>query len=79
MKRLLIVLLSLILLISCTSTTGEHMKIKMGTANPASIHCVKNGGKLVTLQQDKSVQYCKFKDGKIIEEWDYFREMNRGY
>ena len=53
--------------------TGENSNIQM--ANPASVFCEKNGGKL-DIRNEKDggqIGYCKFSDEKECEEWAYFR------
>jgi len=45
--------------------------------NPASVYCVKHGGKL-KLIKDKhgnNVGYCHFSDGEVCEEWAFFRHQ----
>lgn len=81
MKKIVMILTSLILIISCSSTTGEHMKYKMKKASPASINCINNGGKLITLEEysETAKKHCKLKDGQIIEEWDYYKQLYGGY
>jgi putative hemolysin len=45
-----------------------------GIANPASEHCVKQGGTLEIRKGDKGeVGYCKFTDGSECEEWAFMR------
>ncbi|MEW6379417.1 MAG: DUF333 domain-containing protein [bacterium] len=46
-----------------------------GIANPASVYCLKNGGKLEIRQDAEGGQYgvCIFSDGKECEEWAYFK------
>lgn len=48
---------------------------KSRIANPASIFCEQNGGKLEirTEKDDGQVGYCKFSNGTECEEWKYFR------
>lgn len=51
----------------------------IGIPNPASIYCEKNGGKsIIKLDGDRN-EYgvCKFKDGKEIDEWDFYRKNNK--
>ena len=51
----------------------------IGIPNPASIYCKKNGGKsIIKLDGDRN-EYgvCKFKDGKEIDEWDFYRKNNK--
>ena len=45
-------------------------------ANPASVFCVKNGGKS-EIRNGPRGQYgvCRLPDGRVVEEWTYFREM----
>lgn len=44
-------------------------------ANPASVHCIEQGGKLEIRKQPDGgeVGYCMFPDGSECEEWAYFR------
>lgn len=44
-------------------------------ANPASVYCEKNDGKLEIRNSDDGSQtgYCVFASGKECEEWAYFR------
>lgn len=46
-----------------------------GLANPASVHCQDEGGRLelVTIP-DGQVGVCVFADGSLCEEWAYFRD-----
>jgi len=47
-----------------------------GLANPASVNCVNQGGTL-EVSQDASggaVGYCHLKDGRVCEEWAFFRD-----
>lgn len=45
-------------------------------ANPASVYCEQNGGKLEirTAFDGGQTGYCKFSDGSECEEWAYFRK-----
>ncbi len=44
-------------------------------ANPASVYCEKNGGKLEirTAENEGQVGYCKFSDGTECEEWEFMK------
>lgn len=43
-------------------------------ANPASVNCLKKGGKLAIVDQsDGQVGMCTLSSGKVCEEWAYFR------
>jgi putative hemolysin len=45
-------------------------------ANPASVFCVQGGGKS-EIRNGARGQYgvCILPDGRVVEEWAYFREM----
>lgn len=49
-------------------------------ANPASIHCIKNGGKIDIRETVGGQQgFCVFSDGSECDEWKFFRgECNPG-
>ena len=44
--------------------------------NPASVFCVKSGGKS-EIRNGPRGQYgvCRLPNGRVVEEWKYFREM----
>ncbi|MCP4679044.1 MAG: DUF333 domain-containing protein [Deltaproteobacteria bacterium] len=46
-------------------------------ANPASSHCVENGGKLEMKKDEAGEEYgvCKFEDDSRCEEWKFFRKQ----
>ncbi len=56
----------------------EHHKVAapmVGLANPASVFCVKQGGKSQIVESPKGwVGYCQFSNGQRVNEWKYFRE-----
>jgi uncharacterized protein len=45
-------------------------------ANPASVFCVQSGGKS-EIRNGPRGQYgvCRLPDGRVVEEWKYFRTM----
>lgn len=45
-------------------------------ANPASVFCVKSGGKS-EIRTGPRGQYgvCRLPNGRVVEEWSYFRKM----
>lgn len=49
-----------------------------GLANPASVHCQEQGGRLelVTIPEGQ-IGVCVFTDGSLCEEWAYFRDECR--
>ena len=48
----------------------------IGTANPASVYCVEQGGESIIKKDNDGNEYgiCKFNDGKEIDEWDFYRK-----
>jgi len=51
--------------------TGENV----GMANPASVYCINQSGKLEIRSDEQGNQYgvCIFDDGSECEEWKFFR------
>lgn len=46
----------------------------VGMANPASVHCVKAGGRIeIRKGADGETGYCHLPDGRVVEEWALFR------
>ncbi len=45
-------------------------------ANPASVFCVKSGGKS-EIRKGPRGEYgvCRLPGGRVVEEWTYFRQM----
>ena len=68
---ILSILISAILITSCTNETKQNTQI----GNPASKFCEENGGTLniVTASDGSQTGSCTLKDGRICEEWAYFR------
>ncbi len=70
----LYMLIGMFLLASC-STNQASPATPANMANPASVYCEQNGGKL-EMRQDASggtAGICKFPDGSECDEWAYFR------
>lgn len=82
MKKLVLVLfLTLVLtffLIGCTEKTSADFSESSETqiANPASVYCQEQGGKLEIRTNTDGAQtgYCILADGTECEEWDYFNK-----
>jgi len=56
-------------------STEQSTTKGFGLANPASVHCQKLGGKIVIQNtQTGQIGFCHLPDGRIIEEWQLFRE-----
>jgi putative hemolysin len=53
------------------NNTGDNV----GMANPASVYCINQSGKLDIRSDEQGNQYgvCVFDDGSECEEWKYFR------
>ncbi|WP_324645666.1 DUF333 domain-containing protein [Acinetobacter sp. MD2] len=66
-----------ILLTACSSVpSDQHQPQAIGMANPASVYCVEQGGKLIP-QKDKDggeFALCQLPNGQTIEEWQLFRQ-----
>ena len=46
-------------------------------ANPASVYCIRQGGKLEIVDTKKGqIGICVLPDGRRIEEWKFFRESH---
>ena len=46
----------------------------IGMANPASEFCIQQGGHLeIRKEADGEVGYCHLPDGRVVEEWAFFR------
>ena len=59
---------------STAAATPEAAQEGAGMANPASVYCEQNGGKLeIRDETDGPVGYCMFTDGSECEEWAYMR------
>jgi putative hemolysin len=64
----------LILLAACVPVTRQAAQGGAAIANPASEHCVAQGGTLEIRQGDGGeVGYCVFADGSECEEWAFMR------
>lgn len=48
-------------------------------ANPASVFCIKQGGKIEirTGPGGGQIGMCILPDGRAVEEWEYYRERHR--
>ena len=48
-------------------------------ANPASVYCVEQGGRITIVRDDKGNEsgICTLPDGRAIEEWAFFRARNQ--
>lgn len=74
-KLFLGIFILLIILLNGCNKKEEKQSQGVNIANPASVNCVNNGGKLKILENDKG-QYgvCVLPDGAECEEWAYYRK-----
>lgn len=74
MKHLAL-LLSTAALAACSADKAGQESPAVGTANPASEFCIKQGGKLEMKKDKDGGEYalCHLPDGSAVEEWEYFR------
>ncbi|MFB2531830.1 DUF333 domain-containing protein [Paracoccus sp. p3-h83] len=51
----------------------------IGMANPASVHCVQQGGKVEIRRDAQGGEsgWCHLPDGRLVEEWALYRSANR--
>ena len=67
------VLLATIAVTACASR--QPAKPETGMANPASVYCKKQGGKLDSVQNDAGISsYCTLPNGERMEEWALYRK-----
>ena len=66
------VIATCVLLAGCASSPSTEESVKL--ANPASTYCVEQGGKVEIRTEEKGqTGYCHLPDGRVIEEWTFFR------
>lgn len=76
MKHIITAMLACALAACATPHPAASPAANTGLANPASTHCVQQGGTL-DLRQDAAGNVsgiCVFKDGRACEEWALFRD-----
>jgi len=58
------------------NTAGPSKPQAIGMANPASVHCRSEGGRLDIRRNAEGGEYgvCVFDDGRQCEEWALFRD-----
>ncbi|SFM96039.1 hypothetical protein SAMN05216516_101541 [Izhakiella capsodis] len=75
MKKLFI----LIAMLTMASCTARHQALtpQTGLANPASVYCVKIGGKSVMVNTKGGVTgNCILPSGKEVDEWSLYRHAH---
>ena len=76
-KILIFILISVFVILLLNSCAKKEEKSFQGVniANPASINCVNNGGKLKVMEDEKGQHgVCVLSDGTECEEWAYYRK-----
>lgn len=72
-----VILTASVMLIAGCSAHLEKSK-PVGMANPASVYCAKQGGKLDIVKTDKGeIGYCTLPSGERIEEWSLYRRQHK--
>ena len=78
MLRPALVSLALMTLGACApqASDKEDLVPRVGMPNPASVHCVEQGGRSETRTAKDGGQFgiCVFNDGRQCEEWALFRD-----
>jgi putative hemolysin len=68
---------SAFLLLCCGCNSRQAPGAPVAIANPASVYCLKKGGKLVIAKDESGEKgMCHLPDGTVIEEWALFRLEN---
>ncbi|WP_347454911.1 I78 family peptidase inhibitor [Acinetobacter thermotolerans] len=74
MKKLMCLGVLVTALTGCAAQPQEEKAPKVDMPNPASAFCIEQGGKLeIHNEVDGQVGYCHLPDGKVIEEWAFYR------
>lgn len=75
-RKSLFLVLAILILSLLTACVDNDKTSRVEIANPASVFCEKNGGKLeiVTAEDGSQSGKCIFEDGSFCEEWAFFRE-----
>lgn len=70
--KIMLVIPAVVALTACSHENNDSHNV--GMANPASVYCVKVGGKLeIVNEKHGQVGYCTLPDGERVEEWTLLR------
>ncbi|MCG9682219.1 DUF333 domain-containing protein [Vibrio sp. Isolate23] len=71
-----LILTAIITLAGCAAEPDKYeVKGYTSIANPASVYCVQQGGKLETVSENEQrITYCVLSSEKRVEEWEYYRQ-----
>lgn len=62
------------LLAAGCSSEQSPAPARAGMANPASVYCIEQGGRLEIVRDDKGDRgVCILSDGRRVDEWEFFR------
>jgi putative hemolysin len=82
MKKILLTMVGVATLAACVPNTPAPAAVDtsaIGMANPASVYCIEQGGKLETVKSTAGeVGMCHLPDGTTVEEWEFFRANHKG-
>lgn len=68
------ILLSLFLPLALLACSPEDPFPQLGLANPASVYCADQGGKIeIRDTEEGQVGDCHLSDGRVVEEWEFYR------
>lgn len=74
--KILPILFATLAVTGCASR--QPAKPEVGMANPASVYCQKQGGKLDSVQTEAGTSsYCTLPNGERMEEWALYRKAVR--
>lgn len=65
---------------ACTTAVPDQAAEPIiGMANPASVFCIKQGGRLEIKRNADGSEYgvCHLPNGTVVDEWDYFRSQHK--
>ncbi len=66
------------LLAAAALVMGVGIPQAWALGNPASAYCTSVGGRLEIRKEAKGdAGYCHLPDGRVVEEWQLFREANK--
>ncbi|MCP2039884.1 putative hemolysin [Neisseria sp. HSC-16F19] len=78
MKKSLLLLAAAGTLAACAGSKKPADE-QIGMANPASVFCEQQGGRLEPKKDAQGNEYalCHLPDGRVIEEWEFFRSQQK--
>lgn len=81
MKYIISCTVATLMLSACanSSQTAVSNELDIAMANPASVYCKQQGGRLEPRKDKAGNEYamCHLPDGRVIEEWAFFRANNK--